>query len=318
MGADHLLPEAIAALRGLDGPDGPDGASRPVVVFDSGVGGLPYLETARRLLPGERYVYLADRAGFPYGTKERAEIEALVLDRLGRLIEAFDPKAIVIACNTASQAALAAARERFPGLPIVGVVPAIKPAAERTRTGTIGVMATEHALVDPYLDELIARHAPGVKVLREPAQDLVSFVERSFATSSPPEREAAVAGHVRRLLANGADEIVLACTHFLHVAADIGRVAASLSGGAQRKAEVVDSREGVARRLHEVLAERGLLASGAGCVAADGAADRSTGGRSAPPDGVFLLSGPPPFESVYPAFAERFSLLGPFSLEAGA
>ena len=297
MDADHLLPAAIAALRGLDR------ASRPVIVFDSGVGGLPYLETARSLLPGERYVYLADRAGFPYGTKGREEIESLVLDRLGRLVAAFDPKAIVIACNTASQAALAAARGRFPGLPIVGVVPAIKPAAERTRTGTIGVMATEHALVDPYLDELIARHAPGVRVLREPAQDLVSFVERRFVASAPADREAAVAGHVQRLLAEGADEIVLACTHFLHVAGDIGRVAASLSGGAQRKAEVVDSREGVARRLHEVLAERGLLGAGAAGTL---------------PDGVFLLSGPPPFESVYPAFAERFSLLGPFSLEAEA
>jgi glutamate racemase len=307
MDADQLLPAAVEALRGLPG------ASRPVVVFDSGVGGLPYLETARRLLAGERYVYLADRAGFPYGTKGREEIEALVLDRLGRLIEAFDPKAIVIACNTASQAALAASRGRFPGLPIVGVVPAIKPAAERTRSGTIGVMATEHALVDPYLDELIARHAPGVKVLREPAQDLVAFVERRFAASSPSERETAVAGHVKRLLSEGADEIVLACTHFLHVAGDIDRVAASLSDGAQRKAEVVDSREGVARRLHEVLAERGLLASGAGRGAAG-----VTGGRAAPPDGVFLLSGPPPFESVYPAFAARFSLLGPFSLETGA
>ena len=317
MGADNLLSAAVAALRGLDG------GSRPVVVFDSGVGGLPYLETARRLLPGERYVYLADRAGFPYGTKERREIEALVLDRLGRLIAAFDPKAIVIACNTASQAALAAARGRFPGLPIVGVVPAIKPAAERTRTGTIGVMATEHALVDPYLDELIARHAPGVKVLREPAQDLVSFVERNFVASAQAEREAAVAGHVRRLLAEGADEIVLACTHFLHVAGDIGRLAASLSNGAQRGAEVVDSREGVARRLHEVLAERGLLASGAaGSAGAAGAAGTGTagvpGGPGDRPDGVFLLSGPPPFESVYPAFAERFSLLGPFSLEAEA
>ena len=298
MDMDHFLPAAIGALLALDH------GTRPIVVFDSGVGGLPYLEAARRLLPGELYVYLADRAGFPYGTKGREEIEALVLDRLGRLVTAFDPKAIVIACNTASQAALAAARGRFPGLPIVGVVPAIKPAAERTRTGTIGVMATEHALVDPYLDELIARHAPGVRVLREPAQDLVAFVERSFVDSARAEREAAVAGHVKRLVAEGADEIVLACTHFLHVAGDIDRVAASLADGGQRGAEVVDSREGVARRLHEVLGERGLLAAGAA--------------HGAEPDGVFLLSGPPPFESVYPAFAERFSLVGPFSLETEA
>ena len=314
METEKLLPAAIEALRGLESD------ARPIVVFDSGVGGLPYLEAARRLLPGERYVYLADRAGFPYGTKGRQEIELLVLDRLGRLIEAFNPKAVVIACNTASQAALAAARGRFPGLPIVGVVPAVKPAAERTRTGIIGVMATEHALVDPYLDELIARHAPGVKVLREPAQDLVAFVERSFVASAPSEREAAVACHVKRLVAGGADEIVLACTHFLHVARDIDRVAASLADGAHRGAEVVDSREGVARRLHEVLAERGLLAASAAAAKteAEALAIGGPSGRDAKPDGVFLLSGPPPFESVYPAFAERFSLLGPFSLEAEA
>lgn len=311
MGVDQLLRAAIDALRRLDRE------TRPVVIFDSGVGGLPYLEAARRYLPGERYVYLADRAGFPYGTKARAEIETLVLDRLGRLIEAFDPKAMVIACNTASQAALAAARERFEGMPIVGVVPAIKPAAERTRTGIIGVMATEHALVDPYLDELIMRHAPGVKVLREPAQDLVAFVERDFVASAAADRERAVYVHVKRLLEAGADEIVLACTHFLHVADDISRVAASLSGGASRRMTVVDSREGVARRLRAVLAERNLLAE-APPAAPAAMAGEGLPGAVAGADGVFLLSGPPPFEGAYPAFAERFSLLGPFSLEGEA
>lgn len=316
MATDNLLPGAVEALRGL-GRD-----IRPIVVFDSGVGGLPYLETIRGLLSGERYVYLADRAGFPYGTKGRQEIEALVVDRLGRLIAAFDPKAIVIACNTASQAALAAARGRFPALSIVGVVPAIKPAAERTRTGAIGVMATEHALVDPYLDELIARHAPGVRVLREPAQDLVAFVERDLVASARPDREAAVAGHVRRLVAEGADEIVLACTHFLHVAEDIGNVAASFADGSRRGVEVVDSREGVARRLRDVLSEGGLLSAGApeaaGAVRDAPGEGALTSGGTAGPDGVFLLSGPPPFESVYSAFAERFSLSGPFSLETEA
>jgi glutamate racemase len=297
----HFLEEARHALRRLDGD------TRPIVLMDSGVGGLPYLEAARKVLPGERYAYLADRAGFPYGTKTREETEAIVLDRLSKLVSAFGPKAIVIACNTASQAALASARLRFPGTPIVGTVPAVKPAAERTRSGVIGVMATEHALVDPYLDELIASHAPGAKVLREPAQALVSFVEHDLVSASAKARREAVLPHVRRLLEAGADEIVLACTHFLHVADDIREVAeglAAAAGTSPPSVEVVDSRDGVARRLREVLAGMGLLAPAAAP-------------RARPPaeDGVFLLSGPPPFEDVYHAFASRFSLLGPFSLE---
>jgi glutamate racemase len=304
-----FLDDAREALGRLDG------GARPIVLMDSGVGGLPYLEAARRMLSGERYAYLADRAGFPYGTKSREEIEGIVLDRLSRLVSAFDPKAIVIACNTASQAALAAARLRFPGIPIVGTVPAVKPAALHSHSGVIGVMATEHALVDPYLDELIMSHAPGTRVLREPAQGLVSFVEHDFLSASAEARHEAVLPHVRRLIEAGADEIVLACTHFLHVAEDIRGVASALlaesdSGG--RRVEVVDSREGVARRLREVLAGMGLLARPeAPAIAMSGSECGSEGGR----DGVFLLSGPPPFESVYQGFSARFRLLGPYSLE---
>ena len=307
MSEEALLPAALKALRGLGPANGASGpAGRPIVVMDSGVGGLPYLEAARRILPGERYVYLADRAGFPYGTRTREEIEAIVLDRLVRLASAFRPKAMVIACNTASQAALAASRLRLPELPIVGTVPAIKPAALRTRSGTIGVMATEHALVDPYLDDLIARHAPGARVVREPAQDLVAFVERHFVASGTEEREKAVLEHVSHLLDAGADEIVLACTHFLHVAEDIGRVASRLSGGPRREVEVVDSREGVARRLRDVLAERELLA---------GTAPMSDEAAGQACDGVFLLSGPPAFRGCLPGLRRALSLLGPFSLE---
>jgi glutamate racemase len=272
--------------------------------MDSGVGGLPYLETIRALMPGEAFVYLADRAGFPYGTKTAAEIVDLVLDRVARLVDAFSPKALVIACNTASQAALQAVRAAHPGLPIVGTVPAVKPAALRTRSGIIGVMATEKAVGDPYLDELVTRHAGGVTVLREPAQDLVAFVEKSLIGATPAERRRAVAAHVGRLVAAGADEIVLACTHFLHVAADIEAAAAELGsslGGV--RVEAVDSRDGVAKRLLSLLYPDGRPAAQAGAADADG---------------VLLLSGPPPFEKAYAAFALRYLLAGPFSLEARA
>lgn len=261
----------------------------PVAIFDSGVGGLPYLAAARELMPGTGFVYLADRGGFPYGTKPRLELRERVLLVAAQLVGRLDPFALVIACNTASQAALSAVREAYPGLLVVGTVPAVKPAAARTRSGIIGIMATAGAVEDPYLDELVARHAPGVKVLREAAQDLVAFVERSLPSSTEAERRAAVEPHVRRLVAGGADEIVLACTHFLHVARDI-RAAAGPG------VEVVDSREGVARRLRQLLREAGL------------------GGGKPQGRGTFFLTGPEPFEPVYSSFAAVFDLDGPVAL----
>jgi len=267
--------------------------TRPIAFFDSGVGGLPYLEAARPLLPGERFAYLADRGGFPYGTKTREQVRSRVLEVVEAIRRRFDPKVLVIACNTASQAALEAVRKANPGLPVIGTVPAVKPAALRTRSGTIGVMATARAVEDPYLDELVARHASGVRVLREAAQDLVSFVELRYPGSTEAERLAAVEGHARRLVELGADEIVLACTHFLHVAADIARAAGP-------GVEVVDSRDGVARRLASILSERSL-----------GGPEGSPGG------GLFALTGPGPFEPGYAVFAARFGLEGPAALDLG-
>lgn len=287
---------------------------RPIAFMDSGVGGLPYLESSRAILPGECFVYLADRLGFPYGTKTKAGIEAIVLDRIAAIVDAFDPLALVIACNTASQAALAAARVAHPDLAIVGTVPAVKPAALGTRRGVIGVMATEQALVDPYLDDLIASHAPGVRVVRAPAQGLVSFVERALVSSTPESRRKAVEGPVRLLVAEGADEIVLACTHFLHVAEDITAAARDIASelGRADPISVIDSREGVARRLKEVLVERGLLTPGQGLPPAGRAAGLDAASSV---DGVFLLSGPPPFEDVYSDFSRLYRLEGPYSLD---
>lgn len=264
---------------------------RPVAVFDSGIGGLPYLAAAREALPGERFVYLADRELFPYGTKSREAVRDRVLDLVERLVADRGPKALVIACNTASQAALEAARAAHPELPMVGTVPAIKPAAERTRTGTIGVMATAGAVEDPYLDELVRRHASGVRVLREGAQDLVDFVERRAAYADEAERRRAVEPYVRPLMDGGADQIVLACTHFLHLRDAVASCAGT-------RARTVDSREGVARRLAEVLAERSLLAEG-----------RVPSGPSA-----FLLTGDPPYEDRYFVLARAFGLDGPSRL----
>lgn len=277
--------------------------NRRIAIIDSGVGGLPYLEAARALLPSESYVYLADRQGFPYGIKSREEIIDIVVDRCSRLRAAASPKALVIACNTASQAALEAVRETYPDLLVIGTVPAVKPAAERSKTGVIGIMATAGAIRDPYLDQLLGRFAAGIEVIREPAQDLVAFVEHDLVAASPEKRIEVVLPYVRRIVEAGADEIVLACTHFLHLSRDIQAAARSLG----REVEIVDSRAGVARRLKAVLAERGMLA-----------AEPLADGASSPRISPFLLTGPRPYESAYSAFAARFQLSGPFPLDGAA
>jgi glutamate racemase len=265
-----------------------------IAILDSGIGGLPYLAAARAVLPDESYLYIADRAGFPYGTKSRAAVRDLVLSLIARLVEARAPKAVVIACNTASQASLDAARRANPGLPIIGTVPAIKPAVERSRRGVVGVLASAGAVEDPYLDSLVARYAQGQSVIREGAQDLVSFVERRAAIAGADERREAVAPYVRRLVEGGADVIVLACTHFLHLRDDI----AAAAGPA---VEVIDSRSGVVRRLRQVLAERGLLAR-----------PPAGAGRAAPAAlARFLLTGDDPIEDEYGLLAAPFGTAPP-------
>jgi glutamate racemase len=254
---------------------------RPIAIFDSGIGGLPYLTAARACLPAESFIYIADRAGFPYGTKSREEVRGIVLRLVSRIVGAYAPKAIVIACNTASQVALEAARRAHPGLPIVGTVPAVKPAAERSRSGVIGIMATAGAVEDPYLDSLVARYAKGLSVFREGAQELVSFVERRSAVAGKEERREAVAPYVRRLVDRGADEIVLACTHFLHLREEIAELAGPT-------VEVVDSRAGVVKRLKQVLTEEAY--------------------------GLFVLTGDEAFEPEYGLLAGTFALDGPESI----
>lgn len=255
----------------------------PVLVFDSGVGGLPYLEAIRSLLPSERLEYLADSGHFPYGLKTREEVERVVRLVVGRAIAELRPKLVVVACNTASQAALAALRADHPDLPIVGTVPAIKPAAETSRTRVIGVLATAAAVKDPYLDELVERHAAGARVVRKGAQELVAFVEKRLFDATEDERRAVCAEAVAPLVSAGADRIVLACTHFLHVAADLAEAAG-------KGVETVDSREGVARRVEFLLREREALA-GAGEAAR----------------GRLRVTGPEP-DATMARFAERFGL----------
>lgn len=223
---------------------------KPILVLDSGIGGLSVLAPIRALLPNAPFVYVADNAGFPYGTKSAQQIEARVPALLGRLAERFDPELIVIACNTASTIALDAVRAAL-DLPIVGTVPAIKPAAALSKTRAIGVLGTPATVVQPYVDRLAEEFAADCIVIRHGSADLVDLAEAKLRGEET--RDADYAAVLDGLFAqNGGeriDTIVLACTHFPLVEEELARAA-------PRPLVFVDGKEGIARRTASLLAGR--------------------------------------------------------------
>ena len=215
---------------------------RPLLVFDSGIGGLSVLRPIRALIPNAPIIYVADSAGYPYGIKTEAEIAARVPALLGRLAERFDPELIVIACNTASTIALGPVRAAL-DLPIVGTVPAIKPAAERSKSRVIGVLGTEATVRQPYVDRLSDQFASDCIVLRHGSAELVELAEGKLRGE-----EQALDGYGRSLdglfsQPGGAemDTVVLACTHFPLVEEE-------LAAASPRPLAFVDGKEGIARR----------------------------------------------------------------------
>ena len=215
---------------------------RPVLLFDSGVGGLSVLAAVQRALPRAPIVYVADNGGFPYGTKSEAEIAARVPALLGRLAERHDPRVIVIACNTASTIALAQVRAAL-DLPVVGTVPAIKPAALVSKTRVIGVLGTDATVRQPYVDDLSARFAGDCTVLRHGSAALVQLAEAHLRGEDTPDDAyaEALAGLTRQPGGDAMDTVVLACTHFPLVQHRLAAVA-------PRPLLFVDGAEGIARR----------------------------------------------------------------------
>jgi glutamate racemase len=213
--------------------------ARPLLFFDSGVGGLSVVAPTLALLPRAPIVYAADSAGFPYGVRSEAEIAARVPALLGRLVERYRPRLAVIACNTASTIALAPVRAAL-DVPVVGTVPAIKPAAAMSRTRVIGVLGTEATVRQPYVDDLAARFAAHCTVLRHGSAALVELAEAKLR--GEPVDQAAVAAAVAPLAAAPRlDTLVLACTHFPLLQDDLAR---ALPGVA-----FVDGGAGIARRV---------------------------------------------------------------------
>lgn len=190
-------------------------ATAPVLVFDSGVGGLTVLAEIRKVLPQAPVVYVADTAGLPYGTKTEAQIAARVAGLLGRLTERLHPRLVCIACNTASTIALGMVRDVLE-VPIVGTVPAIKPAAAMTRSGVIGLLGTEATIRQGYVDRLEAQFAQGKRLLRHAGPGLVEAAEAKLRGDRvDPTTIAAAVASLRGMPGGEAiDTVVLACTHF--------------------------------------------------------------------------------------------------------
>ncbi len=187
----------------------------PILLFDSGVGGLTVLAEVRRLLPDAPVIYAADNAGLPYGGKTEAQIAARVSGLLGRMTERYRPRLVCIACNTASTIALGMVREVL-HVPIVGTVPAIKPAAALTGTGVIGLLGTEATIRQGYVDRLEAEFADGKRLLRYGAPELVAAAEAKLRGEAVDPMVFARAAAGLRDQAGGEriDTAVLACTHF--------------------------------------------------------------------------------------------------------
>lgn len=224
--------------------------TRPIGIFDSGIGGLTVLTALRQALPTERLSYFGDNAHVPYGPRALSEVRTFSTGITRALLE-HDCKLIVIACNTASAAALASLREEFPHVPFVGMEPAVKPAVEHTRTGVVGVIATVATFQSELYASVVERFSAGVEVLHQPCPGLVKQIEAGeFDT---PTTEAMLRGWLEPLVARHIDALVLGCTHYPLVRPLIERIV----GPGVR---VIDPAPAIARQVKRLLEKEDLAA----------------------------------------------------------
>lgn len=230
----------------------PDDRRRPhLLVFDSGVGGLSIVESIQRLLPQCDVSYASDNAAFPYGTKAEDELVKRVDQVLHRLIARTRPDVVVVACNSASTLALPHIRAHFRE-PIVGVVPAIKPAAERSRSGVIGLLATPGTVARPYTRDLIERFAAHCTVISQGSSELVRLAEQHLRGHPPSTAQlrALLSPLLTHPRAPEMDHLVLACTHF-------PLLRTTIQAAVGPSVALIDSGDAIARRVAQVLADRG-------------------------------------------------------------
>jgi glutamate racemase len=216
-------------------------------LFDSGIGGLSILREVRRLLPAEDLLYFADQAHVPYGSRPAEEIRSFS-GAISRFLIDHGARLVVVACNTASAVALRPLRQAFPDTPFVGMEPAVKPAAQSTRTGVVGVLATPTTFEGELFASVVERFATGVRLVNQTVPGLVEQIEAGNLGGT--ETRTLIARALEPILAAGADTVVLACTHYPLVI-DVIR------GLAGPSVQVIDPSPAIARQTQRVLDEAG-------------------------------------------------------------
>lgn len=224
--------------------------TRPIGIFDSGIGGLTVLQVAQEALPTERFLYVGDNAHMPYGPRSLAEVRAFSMGIVRGLL-AKDCKLIVIACNTASAAALSSLREAYTGVLFVGMEPAVKPAVEHTRTGTVGVIATVATFQSELYASVVERFAHEVEVLHQPCPGLVKQIEAGEFDS--PKTEAMLRGWLEPMLERNIDALVLGCTHY-------PIVRPLIEGIVGPNVRVIDPAPAIARQVKRLLEQEDMTA----------------------------------------------------------
>lgn len=224
----------------------------PIGVFDSGVGGLSVLAEIQQLLPNETLLYVADCGNIPYGEKTPEFIRQRCSVMAG-FFQEQGAKALVLACNTATVAGVADLRRDYPDWPMVGMEPAVKPAAAATRSGVVGVLATTGTLQSAKFAALLDRFATDVQVITQPCPGLVELIENGDLHS--PALRQLLASYVGPLLAAGCDTIILGCTHYPFLKPMLRQMI-------PEDISLVDTGAAVARQLQRLLSERNLLAAG--------------------------------------------------------
>ena len=224
---------------------------RPIAFFDSGLGGISVLRETVRLLPQENYLYYGDSLHAPYGVRPEAEIRALAGAAAEQLVQA-GAKALVVACNTATSAAIVQLREAYPDIPVIGTEPALKPAVEKYPGGRILVMATPMTIRQEKFQALKRQFDDQAQIIGLPCEGLMEFVEREELRGSAVE--AYLAEKLAPYLREPVDGIVLGCTHYPFLTGAIRRIVGP-------GPEIMDGSHGVAMQLARKLAENGMLRS---------------------------------------------------------
>jgi glutamate racemase len=231
-----------------------DRADGPIAIFDSGVGGLSVLRHITARLPREDLIYVADQAHVPYGPRPAEEVRAFSVG-IARFFLAQGARLIVVACNTATAAALTALRETFPQMPFVGMEPAVKPGARETRTGRVGVLATAGTFESQRYADLMARYASDVRLYEDPCRGLVPLIEAGQLDGGETER--LLRRCLAPMLASGVDTIVLGCTHYPFVLPFITRLVGP-------EVAIIDPAPAVARQTQSLLVQHELATTRVG------------------------------------------------------